>query len=183
MYSDRRERAIRLMLRAHAGQVRKAEPDIPYATHLVHVALMVERAGGDEDCVIAALLHDVLEDTATSEEDLEAAFGPRVATIVCEVSEDKTLRWAERKRRMIERLRGASAEACLIAAADKTHNTQTLVAAHAVMGDSVWTRFRGSPEDTFRFYEEAYEILKDRIPPVMEEGYRAALQAARALVR
>jgi hypothetical protein len=163
--------------------MRKAEPDVPYATHLIHVALMVERAGGDEDCVIAALLHDVLEDTDTSEEDVEAAFGPRVASIVCEVSEDKTLRWAERKQRMIDRLASASPEACLVAAADKIHNTETLIAAHGLLGPAVWKRFRGSPEDTFRFYEQAYEVLRGRIPAMMESGYRESLDAARALYK
>ncbi len=105
MYSERREQAIRLMLRAHEGQIRKAEPEIPYVAHLIHVGLMVLEAGGDEDTVIAALLHDVLEDTDVKPEDLDNAFGPRVTALVREVTEDKTLGWADRKTRMIEQLR------------------------------------------------------------------------------
>ncbi len=77
MYSERREQAIRLMLRAHEGQIRKAEPEIPYVAHLIHVGLIVlGKRGGDEDTVIAALLHDVLEDTDVTPEEIDASFGP-----------------------------------------------------------------------------------------------------------
>ena len=122
MYSDRVEKAIRLALAAHAGQMRKADPLVPYASHPFHVALMVREVGAGEECVIAALLHDLLEDTNVTPEDIEADFGARVRVIVQEVSEDKSLPWAERKARMVERLKSASPEACMIAAAPHLTN-------------------------------------------------------------
>ena len=175
MYSPRLERAIRLMLHAHAGQLRKADPQVPYATHPFHVALMVREAGGDEDCVIASLLHDVLEDTDVTPEDLEEAFGPRVAMIVREVSEDKTLTWEERKARMVAHLRTASAEACLVAAADKIHNLETLVDAHHRFGDVIWTAFRRGPGPTVRFHREALEALRGRIPDRLQANFERAI--------
>ncbi len=178
MYSQRLEKAIRLMLHAHAGQLRKADPQVPYATHPFHVALMVREAGGDEDCVISALLHDVLEDTDVTAEDLEEAFGPRVAAIVREVSEDKTLSWEDRKARMVEHLRVASREACLVAAADKIHNLETLVDAHRRFGGVIWTAFRRGPEATVRFHREALEAMRDRIPEGLQTSFLRAIASA-----
>ncbi|MBD3162099.1 MAG: HD domain-containing protein [Candidatus Eisenbacteria bacterium] len=181
MLSDRLERAIRLCLKAHAGQVRKADPGVPYATHPIHVAFLVRDAGGDEETVIAALLHDLLEDTDVTIEDLEDAFGPRVTGIVRELSEDKSLPWEERKARMVSRLHSASREAKLIAAADKTHNLQTLAAALERTGPSVWRAFRGGTGPTIRFYSDAFEAVRDAIPQELEEAYRRALAWVRQL--
>jgi (p)ppGpp synthase/HD superfamily hydrolase len=181
MYSERREQAIRLMLRAHEGQIRKAEPEIPYVAHLIHVGLIVLEAGGDEDTVIAALLHDVLEDTDVTPEDLDNSFGPRVTALVREVTEDKTLRWADRKTRMIEQLRRASPEACLISAADKISNLETLVRAHMRQGPSVWDNFRGAPRPTVEFYAGTLTVLRQRIPAELERNFDDVLVAAHRL--
>lgn len=182
MYSDRIEKAIRLSVQAHAGQVRKADPHIPYATHPFHVALIVRQAGGDEDSVIAALLHDVLEDTDVTPEDLDEGFGSRVTALVREVSEDKTLPWEERKARMVEQLRGASPEAALVAAADKVHNLETLVEAHSRKGTEIWGAFRRGPDATIRFYIEAFAALRGRVPPDLEAAFNRALESARRIL-
>jgi (p)ppGpp synthase/HD superfamily hydrolase len=182
MYSERREQAIRLMLRAHEGQIRKAEPEIPYVAHLIHVGLMVLEAGGDEDTVIAALLHDVLEDTDVTPEEIDASFGPRVTALVREVTEDKTLHWADRKTRMIDQLRHATPEACLIAAADKISNLETLVRAHLRQGPSIWGNFRGAPRPTIEFYAGTLTVLRGRFPATLERNFDEALEAARRLL-
>jgi (p)ppGpp synthase/HD superfamily hydrolase len=182
MYSERIERAIRLALSAHAGQIRKADPHVPYATHPLHVAIMVQEAGGGEDSIIGALLHDLLEDTDVTTEDLDEEFGRGVSTIVQEVSEDKSLTWRERKARMVERLRSASKEACMVAAADKIHNLETLVDAHQRFGPSVWHAFRGKPEETIRFNEEVFDAIRGRIPTEMEAAFTRALEAGRRLL-
>jgi len=182
MYSERLERAIRLAVMAHAGQPRKADPQVPYATHPLHVGFMVCEAAGDEDCVIAALLHDVLEDTDVTPEDLDEAFGPRVTGIVREVSEDKTLPWDERKARMVEHLRKASPEACLVAAADKIHNLETLVDAHHRFGPVIWGAFRRGPAATIRFYADALQAVRGRIPQALQESADRALGAANRLI-
>lgn len=182
MYSQRREQAIRLMLRAHEGQIRKAEPEIPYVAHLIHVGMIVLESGGDEDTVIAALLHDVLEDTDVTPEELDASFGPRVTAFVREVTEDKTLRWADRKTRMIDQLRMATGEACLIAAADKISNLETLVWAHMRQGPSVWENFRGAPRPTIEFYAGTLSALRGRIPETLERNFETVLGSARRLL-
>ncbi len=178
MFSERFEQAIRLCLRAHHGQVRKAEPNIPYATHPIHVSFLVIQSGGDEDCAIAALLHDLLEDTDVTGEDLEAAFGRRITQIVREVSEDKNLPWEIRKSRMVEQLRSASPEACLVAAADKLHNLETLLSAERKFGARTWDAFRKGPEETVRFYTDAIDSLAGRIPQELETACRKTLDLA-----
>ena len=183
MFSERIERAIRLSVHAHAGQTRKADPGVPYATHPFHVALIVLRAGGDEDTVIAALLHDLLEDTDVTREDIDEAFGSRVADIVGEVSEDKTLSWEERKAATVERLKTASPEACLVAFADKIHNLETLAKAQAESGPSIWKAFRRGPERTLRFYREAYEVLRERLPAPLAEHLAKTLETAAMVFR
>jgi guanosine-3',5'-bis(diphosphate) 3'-pyrophosphohydrolase len=182
LYSERLERAITLALRAHGGQVRKLDPETPYAAHPVHVAFMVREAGGSEDCVIAALLHDVLEDSPMTAEDLEASFGPRVRDIVLEVSENKALSWTVRKANIVASLGTASSEACLVAAADKTHNLETLAFAHHRLGPSVWKRFRADPPTTLRFHEEVLAAVQDRITERLRENYVRALEAVRRIV-
>ncbi len=182
MYSERIERAIRLTLHAHAGQIRKADPQVPYASHPLHVAIMVQEAGGGEDSVIAALLHDLLEDTDVTPEDLHDEFGAEVSTIVQEVSEDKSLPWHERKARMVERLRSASPEACMIAAADKIHNLETLVDAHDRFGPAIWHAFRGRPEETMQFNADVAEALRGRVPPEMESALARAIESGRRLL-
>jgi (p)ppGpp synthase/HD superfamily hydrolase len=183
MYSARLERAIRLAMTAHAGQFRKADTGVAYATHPMHVAFLVRASGGDEDVTIAALLHDLLEDTEVTPEDLEDAFGSRVTSIVQEVSEDKALPWPTRKARMVERLRSASAEACLVTAADKLHNLETLLEAHARDGAVVWKAFRQGPEKTLRFHEEVLAALRGRVAPPLETALERAVDSLRSILQ
>ena len=112
----------------HVGQRRKGKAGEPYINHLTEVADLVATAtgGGDIDLVIAAVLHDVLEDTPTTSVELAQVFGGRVAGIVAEVSDDKTLPKEERKRLQIEHAPHISPEAKTIKLADKTANLRSI---------------------------------------------------------
>jgi (p)ppGpp synthase/HD superfamily hydrolase len=106
MLTRRIAEAVDFAVRAHGAQVRKGT-GIPYVSHLLGVAGLVFEGGGDEDQVIAGLLHDVLEDTPATEAQLEAAFGDRVARIVKECSDTLTKPKPpalERKQRYLEHL-------------------------------------------------------------------------------
>src|SRR5262245_55736125 len=97
------ERALRWAAVCHQGQFRKA-CGAPYVEHVVGVALMLDRLGFAEDVVIAGLLHDAVEDTAATLEEVEARFGAVVAETVRHCSEIKTDA-AGRKRPWIDRKR------------------------------------------------------------------------------
>ena len=115
--------------RRHVQQKRKGIAGEPYVNHLIEVAeLLAEATGGADAALVAAgFLHDTLEDTETEYEELEALFGADIASLVAEVTDDKSLPKAERKRRQILGAPSASPRAKLLKIADKTSNLRTLV--------------------------------------------------------
>lgn len=122
-------RALMFAARKHADQRRKGAAAEPYVNHLADVALLVGEAtgGGDVIAVVAALLHDSLEDTNTTREELEREFGAEVASVVAEVTDDKGLAKAERKRLQVENAPSRSDRAKLVKIADKTSNLRSIL--------------------------------------------------------
>ena len=113
----------------HADQRRKNAAATPYINHPIEVAQHLSQVGDitDEDILIAALLHDTIEDTDTTADEISERFGERVAGIVLECSDDKDLPKAERKRLQIVNASRKSPEAKLVKIADKTCNIRALV--------------------------------------------------------
>jgi len=122
-------RALDFAARKHAHQRRKGELAEPYVNHLSDVARLLAAAtkGEDVTVVIAGLLHDTLEDTETSFDELAKEFGQEVADLVAEVTDDKSLPKAERKRLQIETAPHKSVRARMIKLADKTSNLHSLI--------------------------------------------------------
>ena len=121
--------AYHFAAQAHVHQRRKGELAEPYLNHLTEVADLVARAtDGESDTIIAAILHDTVEDTNTTYEDLRAAFGQSVADLVMEVTDDKSLPSAKRKALQIEHAPHASHSARIIKLGDKTSNLRSLAA-------------------------------------------------------
>jgi len=120
--------ALDFAARAHANQRRKGAAQEPYVNHLIEVARLVAEAsgGGDEDAVVAALLHDVVEDTPVTAEELAAAFGAEVARVVVENSDDMSLPKDERRRARIAAAARKSARARLVKAADLISNLRAM---------------------------------------------------------
>jgi GTP diphosphokinase / guanosine-3',5'-bis(diphosphate) 3'-diphosphatase len=108
----------------HRNQRRKDADSTPYINHPLALAEVLARDGGVRDPVVlvAALLHDTIEDTETSEQELVEQFGAEVASIVAEVTDDKGLPKAVRKQRQVEHAPHLSAGARLVKLADKTCN-------------------------------------------------------------
>jgi len=121
-------RALDFAARKHRDQRRKGAAAEPYINHLTEVARLVAEAtqGRDPIVVLAALLHDTIEDTRTTREELQAEFGPDVAGVVAEVTDDKRLPRPERKRLQIDTAPGKSDRAKLIKIADKTSNLRSI---------------------------------------------------------
>ena len=88
--------AAEFAAKAHEGAVRKGS-QIPYITHPLETAVIVSLMTEDEEVIAAALLHDVIEDAGIKKEEIEARFGSRVAELVADETEDKSLGWMERK--------------------------------------------------------------------------------------
>ena len=124
-------RALAFAAHKHRDQRRKDAQASPYINHPIALAdVLVNEAGvTDVEVLCAALLHDTVEDTATTPEELRELFGARVAGIVAEVTDDKTLPKEERKRLQVEHAPRLSAEAKLVKLADKICNVRD-VATH-----------------------------------------------------
>ncbi|XP_030233909.1 guanosine-3',5'-bis(diphosphate) 3'-pyrophosphohydrolase MESH1 [Gadus morhua] len=112
----------------HRSQRRKDVEGTPYINHPIGVARILSHEGGivDIEVLQAALLHDTVEDTDTSIAELELTFGPTVARIVQEVTDDKTLPKQERKRLQVEHAPHCSQQAKLVKLADKLYNLRDL---------------------------------------------------------
>ena len=126
-------RAADMAARWHVDQRRKGIAQEPYINHLLEVASLVTEATGgtDPDVVIAALLHDSIEDQGVTSDTLAMEFGQRVADIVMDVTDDKALPKQERKRLQVAHAPHKSREAKLIKLADKISNLRTIATSPA----------------------------------------------------
>lgn len=163
------KKAIQFAARKHHGQLRKETEPLPYITHLFSVALLVAEDGADDDVVAAALLHDTLEDTDTTREEIVATFNERVAVLVESVSEQKEqdgkkLDWKERKVNYLARVEHASDGAVLISLADKIDNVESKMEAYATEGEALLTRWSQPPEAYLWFHGEVLRIGQTRLP-------------------
>jgi GTP pyrophosphokinase len=147
---------------------------IPYITHLLAVTALVGEHGGSEEQMIAALLHDVLEDVeGSTKADLAKRFGTNVAEMV-EALSDATERpkpaWKERKTRYLARLEREDAQVKLVSAADKLHNLRSTLRDLDREGASLWARFNAGREEQIWYYRSAVQALaKDWDHPLVEE--------------
>lgn len=112
----------------HRDQRRSDSKETPYINHPIGVAYILTSEGNvtDLDVVVAAILHDTVEDTDTSFDEIENEFGSKIRDIVAEVTDDKSLPKMERKRLQIEHALTASREAKLVKLADKLYNLRDL---------------------------------------------------------
>ncbi|WP_404451082.1 HD domain-containing protein [Virgibacillus necropolis] len=131
--------------KAHRGQTRK-NSNAPYITHPIRVAEKLERAGFSDEVVCAGYLHDVVEDTPFEMEDIEAAFGSRVAKLVAAHTEDKSKSWQERKQHTIDTVKHAENEVKYLIVADKLDNLLGLEQDLDLQGDAVWRNFNAGVE-------------------------------------
>lgn len=132
MYTYKIEQAIKAASILHQDQLRKGLVQIPYMTHLVSVMLMLRDYTEDETVLVSALLHDTLEDTDYTVEEIKADFGDKVTIIVQTLTEPKydgerKLSWLETKKAYATQLRKGPVEAVIIAAADKAHNFRSMI--------------------------------------------------------
>ena len=113
--------------RWHVDQRRKGARQEPYITHLIEVSSLVAEAteGADHNLIMAALLHDTIEDQGVTREEIAAQFNDDVAGLVCEVTDDKRLPKAERKRLQIEHAPNLTPRAKILKLADKISNLRS----------------------------------------------------------
>jgi (p)ppGpp synthase/HD superfamily hydrolase len=155
--------AAALVLRDFRHITRKNR-DIPYVSHLFAVMALVAEGGGDEDQLVAALLHDWLEDIpGASPEHIERHFGHRVRHIVEALTDTMAHpkpAWQARKEAWLATLAARPAEIKLVAAADKLHNAQGLLRDMRVEGLETFLRFSGGVRGTLWYYAHIVTSLR-----------------------
>jgi (p)ppGpp synthase/HD superfamily hydrolase len=163
-YSFRLYDAIELAARAHHHQVRKGT-EIPYIVHPLAVASMLIRVNSPEPDVIAALLHDVVEDTPVTIQEILSRFGPEVADLVTALSEpDKKASWEDRKAHTIDYLeKRASDDILIVALADKLDNIRAIRDGLESDGEKFWERFNRPREKQKWYYERLEAAFSTRI--------------------
>ena len=152
--------AIIFATERHAGQVRKGT-DIPYIVHPLETMLILSHMHADINLQIAGLLHDLVEDTDTSVEEIAARFGDDVASLVNHHSEDKSKSWAERKTTAIYALKSADERIKMLVLADKLSNLRSIARDYAELGDGVWERFNAPKEKQAWYYNGILDALGD----------------------
>lgn len=168
MYSYRIEQAIRAAAVLHREQNRKGSMPFPYVTHLFSVATMLPDYTDDEDVIVAALLHDTIEDTDYTLAELEEDFGGRVREIVDTLSEPKEvngqkLSWSERKKTYAKQIKNGPKEAVLIAAVDKIHNFRTSVEEYYDEHNRFLTDFGKNLDERIEVYQIIANVINNRL--------------------
>ena len=160
------DRAITFAVKAHQGMERKGK-GFPYVVHPMEAVCIVATMTNDQELLAAAALHDVIEDTDTTADDLKKEFGERVAMLVEAESDDKSggskaETWHQRKQDTLDRLRNADLEIKIVALGDKLSNMRAIAHDYAVLGDELWNRFtvKDPAEHAWRYHALA-EALND----------------------
>ncbi len=171
-------KAIIFATNAHEGQLRKVSQS-PFIIHPLAVGCLLADVGEAEEVVVAGILHDTVEDTEVSLEQIGELFGDSVMQLVDGCSENKTLSWKERKTNTIEFLETASEQVCIITCADKIHNLSVSIEGIREQGKDFFVHFNKGYEDQKWYYSSIKNVLQQRIPhhPLFEV-YKKAYEDA-----
>lgn len=175
------DRAIVFAVKAHAGTERRGK-GFPYIIHPMEAMEIVATMTTDQEILAATALHDTVEDTDVTIEDLRLEFGDRIASLVAQESEEKPEgmsdeeSWHDRKQAAIDRLAKAPHDAKIVALGDKLSNIRAIARDYAKIGDALWKRFHAKdPKD----HEWHYRGLADSLRELQDT---AAFQEFESLI-
>lgn len=153
------ESAYKFARKHHKGQFRKGTPR-PYINHCTEVARILNNFGYSEEIIVAGLLHDTVEDTEVTLEDLRREYGEEVSNLVKYVTETRTpgVSWTERKVMYIKNLTDAPEGSVVVSAADKLHNVTEMLQDWLKVGDAVFLRFSEGKEKQKWFHRSLSEV-------------------------
>lgn len=161
------DRAIIFAVKAHAGTERRGK-GYPYIVHPLEAVEIVSTMTSDQELLAAAALHDTVEDTDVTVEQIREEFGPRVASLVADesdempegVSEEDS--WHSRKKAAIDRLSKASHDAKMVALGDKLSNMRAIARDYELKGDELWNIFHAKdPKDHEWHYRGLADALRE----------------------
>ncbi len=151
------DRAVNFAVKAHSGTERRGK-GFPYIIHLMEAVEIVATITPDQELLSAAMLHDTVEDTPVTLDDLRKEFGDRIASIVEAESdvhnegESEHESWHRRKQEAIDRLRNAPLEAKIVAMGDKLSNMRAIARDYELKGDSLWKLFHVTEKEEHEWH-------------------------------
>jgi (p)ppGpp synthase/HD superfamily hydrolase len=185
LYTENIQKAIKKVSELHRNQSRRDKEQTPYVSHLFSVALLTSSFGGDEECFIAGLYHDSLEDVpGYTLANLKDEVGESIATIVETVTEKAVYGenlsveecWFLRKKAYLKQLENGSDKARLVAACDKINNMTDMFTGYQKEGDNFMKRFISSVfVNQLWLYESVYEVVSPSLSVEAKEAYMEAL--------
>ena len=154
------DKAKEFAIKAHKGQVRKSEPEKPMVIHPINAGEILKEYSFDDNVIAAGYLHDVVEDTSYTKEDIEELFGSDIASLVMGASEpDKSLSWEERKKHTIESIKELDMRHKAVVCADKISNLEDLRNFFERNGEYNFDAFRRGYKEQKWYYTGVYESL------------------------
>lgn len=165
------DKAIIFAVRAHQGQARKGK-ELPYIVHPMEAVAIVATITTDQEILAAAALHDTVEDTPVTLDELRREFGGRVASLVAyetNIAKSPDRSWRDIKLEAVRRLAAAPLDAQVAAIGDKLSNLRTIHNDYMAVGDNLWSRFKapGGKEDIAWYYRslaQSFDSLKGMLP-------------------
>ena len=145
----------------HAGQLRKGT-DLPYIVHPMEVMVILSRMNASTPLLMAGILHDTVEDTNATIEEIADRFGAETAALVdAHTEKHKNRSWWERRRTSVEHLRTAQRDVKLLIMADKLSNLRSMAHDYARIGDTLWERFHVGRDMQAKYYAMSIDALSD----------------------
>lgn len=154
----------------HEGQTRKTD-GTPMFNHPIRVAGILKDAGFDEEVVMAGYLHDTVEDTDATLEEIENLFGKRVAEIVAGNTENKDHSWEERKQHTIDWIAEAPIEVRALIVADKLDNLRSMVKAYQQEGETLFIHFKRGKEEQLWYFKGVADKMRNPADNLFNEKY------------
>jgi len=165
-------KAINTAIKAHENQLRKIDNDL-YVVHPLEVGVILAKYNMSDDVIVAGILHDTVEDTALTLEEIENTFGPRVALYVKFCSEsNKCDPWKKRKIDYLSTLVSAPIDVLYIVCADKLTNINSISRNLEPSNDSIWLKFNAGYDDQ-KWY---YMAILDKLSPISEHPLYKSLE-------
>lgn len=158
--NDTLNNAIEFATERHRGQYRKGTV-IPYIVHPLEVMQILNSMASDVKLMIAGVLHDTVEDTDTTLDEIRERFGTDVAKLIASNSEDKSKSWDERKQHTIDELANANERVKKLILADKLANIRAIAQDYEKLGDSLWDRFNAPKEKQAWYYSGILDAIYD----------------------
>ena len=155
------DKAMKFASKAHDGDYRKSEK-IPYIYHPTMLAFYLMKYDFSDEVIAAALLHDTVEDTDTTIEDIEQEFGKEVKDLVAACTENKNDSWEDRKGHQIEAIKTAPFHVVAIKCADKLNNMGDIARDYEVKGDSIFENFSKGYDKQKWYYQGLLESFNSR---------------------